>query len=168
MSPYTLDRPTNSFSQGLQFCHQLLEVGYVQRLQSVDQRLLRVGMNLNQKPVCTGCYGSLGNAGHVGEMPCSMAGVYDNGQMAETLDDAYRSDVHGEADAVLECPYAALTQYHLLIAFCQKVVGCGQPFRDGGGKPSLQQYGMSHLSQLLQKREVLHIARAYLQYIGGL
>ena len=123
-------------------------------------------MHLYEKPVCPGSYGSLGNGGYVCEMSRSVAGVHDYGEMAEALDNCDGADIHREADTIFEGPYAAFTQYHLLIAFGQKVVCCCQPFHDSGGKAPLQQDGVSHLGQLFQKREVLHVASAHLQYIG--
>src|ERR1700683_2371696 len=86
--------------------------------------------------------------------------------MAQTL---YRGDdtqIKRVASMVREGAHAALAQDHVVISLGHDVLGGHQEFVEGRRHPSLQQDGVARPAGTFQKREILHVAGANLNYVG--
>ena len=91
-----------------------------------------------------------------------MAGVDDDGQVAELFDRRDRREVEGVAGVGLEGADAPLAEDDVLVAARHDVFGAHQPFLDRGGKAALEEDGLVGVAELLEQLEVLHVARAHL------
>ena len=79
---------------------------------------------------------------------------------------AFRSSVLRVIVSKVRMP--ALAERHLVVAARDDVLGGHEPLLDGGGRAALQQHRLADLPELLQEREVLHVARADLEDVGVL
>ena len=91
--------------------------------------------------------------------------VSDDGKMGELLHHGDGGAVQRVARRLLVCPDAAFAQHDLVSAVGHEVFGGHQPLLDGRGKPSLEEHGHSRLADLLEKLEVLHVARPDLEHV---
>ncbi len=102
-------------------------------------------------------------AGHGDDLvpaPRAVAGIHQDGQMAELLHHRDGGDVESVAGGVLEGADAALAEDDLLVAPGQDVLRGQQQLLDGRAQTALEQHRTAHLAEVLQEVEVLHVARA--------
>src|SRR4029077_3167220 len=67
-----------------------------------------------------------------------------------------------------ECAHAAFAEYHAVIAFRHDVLRREQPFLERCSHAALQQHRQPGSARVLQKREILHVTSADLDYIAVL
>ncbi len=95
-----------------------------------------------------------------------MAGVADDGQVAEPLRQGDGAYIHGEAGIGLEGADAPLAQHDLLVAPVQNVLSSQQPLLKRRPHAPLEHHRLAAAAHLVQKGVVLHVAAADLKDIG--
>ncbi len=108
---------------GLDVAHELLELLGVQRLRPVGQRLVGIDVDLHGDPVRARGNGGQRHGAHLGAEARAVAGIHDDGEMAELLHHGDGGQVQRVARGGLEGADAALAEDH--------VVGARRP----GGTP---------------------------------
>src|SRR5262249_3540177 len=88
--------------------HELSEVGGIERLRSIGERVVRIVVHFDEQAVRAGGNGSAGHGGNFVAAASAVGGIRDHGQVRELLDDGYRGDVQGVAGIGLESADAAL------------------------------------------------------------
>ena len=101
-------------------------------------------------------------------MSGAMARVGDDRQVAHALDQRNGAQVERVARGGLEGADAALAQDDVRIALVHDVLGRHQPLFDGRRQAALEHGRQLRAPDLLEQREVLHVARADLQDVRAL
>jgi len=91
--------------------------------------------------------------------------IDDDRQPQLRLCDGHGGHVEGEARGRFECPDAAFTEDHVLVALAQDVLGGVHPFVDRAAKAPLQHHGHPAATECPEKRGVLHVAAADLSQV---
>jgi putative Holliday junction resolvase len=95
----------------------------------------------------------------------AMRRVDNNGKMSLGLQDWHCVQVERIARHRLESPDAALTKQHVEVAFVENVFGTHQKVLDRRRKSPLQHHWKFASANLLEQREILHVASADLEAI---
>jgi len=109
--------------------------------------------------------GGTGQGFHHPELAGGVAGIHDDGQVAQALDGQHGGKVQGVAGVGFVGADAALAEDHIGVAASHDVLGAHEPLLDGGGKAALEQDGLLRLAQEAEQVEVLHVAGAYLDAV---
>src|SRR5213078_3572987 len=67
-----------------------------------------------------------------------------------------------------ECTHTAFAEDHVVIAFSHDVLSREQPFLERCSHSALQQHGQPGSARALQKRKILHVTSADLDYVAAL
>src|SRR3990170_2833386 len=159
-------RAARRLRQRAHLLHQLLEVGRRQRLRAVGEGLVRVRVNLDEQAVDAGGDGGQRDGRYQIPLAGSVAGVADDGQMADPLDHRDGVDIEGESRGRLVRADAALAEDDVAVAVGEDVLGGEQPLLDRRPHAALEEHGLVRLADLVQEGEVLHVAAAYLEDVG--
>ncbi len=122
-------------------------------------------MHLDNKPVCTCrqcCSGHRWN-----EIPSArrVGGVGNDRQMSELPGQRHAGEIESVPKVWIEGADTTFAEHHLVVAACQQIFGCEQPFLPCRCRAAFQQDGLPKLTEAAKQREVLHIARAYLDHV---
>ena len=112
--------------------HELLEVIEGERLSTIFEGVFWAGVNLDHQPISTGSHCGHGHGGNQMPFTGTMAGVGNNGQVAQLLDNGDSTYIHGISGKGFECPDASLAEHHLAIALGKDIFRREQPFLNGG------------------------------------
>src|SRR5258706_9745165 len=94
--------------------------------------------------------------------------IHEDRQVRDALDIRNGGEIERVARVVGEGPHAALAEDHFVVALREEVFGREEELLERGRHAALQEDGLARLAELLQQREVLHVARADLQAVGVL
>src|SRR5262249_34694427 len=86
--------------------------------------------------------------------------------MRNAPDRGHRSEIEAVSRVLRERTHTAFAEDHIVIALSHDVLGCQQPFLERCSHSSLQQHRQPGSARALQKREVLHVASADLNYVA--
>src|SRR5271157_1995623 len=149
--------------EGTNLSHQVLEVWMVEALLPVRQGHGGIGMDLHDDPVRARGQGGKGGRGNVVPVPHGVAGIHEDRQVAEPLDDGHGCDVQRVAGLGLECPDAPLAQNDVGVAPLHDVFRREKELFDRSHHAPLQKHWPARLPDCPQEREVLHVARPHLE-----
>ena len=144
---------------GLQLAHEGLELVGGDGLGAVTQGVLGVVVHLDDQPIRSGGHRRQGHTLHHPRPAAGVGGVYHHRQVGQLLDRQYRRQIQGVAGVGLKGADTPFAQDHLVVAPRHDVFRAHQPLLNGGGQAPLEQDGLAGLAHLLQKVEVLHVAR---------
>src|ERR1700739_3213108 len=85
--------------------------------------------------------------------------------MGLCFEDRNRVQIESISSHGLECPDTALAKQDIKVPFTQDILGAHQKVFDRGCHTSLQHDRKPGSANLTEQREILHIARSYLQTI---
>src|SRR5262249_26652314 len=88
--------------------------------------------------------------------------------MRNAPDRWHRCEIECISRMLRECTNTAFAKDDIVIAFSHDVLRCEQPFLECCSHSTLQQHRQSGTARALQKREVLHVASADLNYVAEL
>ena len=95
-----------------------------------------------------------------------MAGVAEDGQVAELLHSRNDAEVERVTRVVHVGADAALAEHNVAVTFAHDVLGAHQKLFQGGAESALEQHGERRTAGALKQRVVLHVARADLNHVG--
>ena len=95
----------------------------------------------------------------------SVRGVHHDRQVAAALHRGDDAQVQRVAREIGEGAHAALAEDHVVIALGHQVFRGHQEFVERGGHAALQQHRLLRAARALQKRKILHVARADLDHV---
>ena len=110
--------------------------------------------------------GGQGHRCYVIPMSCSVAGVDDDGQVGQFVEDGYYTQVQGVAGFGFEGADAAFAHDDFAVPFGHDVFGGHEPFADGGHHAAFQEYGAFGFADGFEETVILHVAGADLENIG--
>ena len=96
----------------------------------------------------------------------AMAGVNDDGQMAQPLHRGHDTKVKRIAGVIGEGAYPAFAQNHLVVALAHHVLGSHQQLVQGRRHAALHQHRLTGPAGALEQGKVLHVAGPDLDHIG--
>ena len=149
-------------------CHQRVELIGKQRLHAVGERAVRIVVHFDDQAVGSHGDGGAGKRRHLVALAGAVAGIDDDGQMAQALHGGHDAEIERVAGVIGEGAHAALAQDDVVVALAHDVLGGHQKFFQRGGDAALQQDGLAGASGALEQREILHVAGADLDDIGVL
>ncbi len=136
-------------------------------LLSVGECLFRVGVSFDHDAVCAGDDGGSGD-GRDGPIDSdAVGGVGDDGEMGVVFDDGDSGDVEGISGHGFEGADAAFAEDDVVVTEGEEVFGGHEQFLDGGGHAAFEEDGFSESSGSFEEGEVLHVAGADLENVGG-
>src|SRR5436305_3133221 len=127
-------------------------------------------MDLQNQALGSGGDSGTGHGGHQFAATGSMAGVNDDGEVGQFMEQWYTGKIKHIACVGIEAANAAFTENDVGIARGYNVLGGQQPLVDGRCKAALEHDWSSQTvaTSRQQEWEVLHVATAYLQDVGVL
>src|SRR6266403_1922392 len=125
-------------------------------------------MNLDYQAIGSNGDGGAGQWRHFVALAGAVAGINDDGQMAETLDGRHDAEIECVAGVIGESPHSALAENYVVVALAHDVLGGHEKFFERCRDAALQEDGLAGASGALEQREVLHVAGATLADIGVL
>ena len=132
----------------------------------IRQGLLRVRVDFNHQRITAHSHRSLGHRGYEVGPARAVARIHHNRQVGEAAQHRHSGQIQMVAGVLaIERANAALAEDHVRVACRHDVLRGHQPFLDRGRHPPLQQHRLILGPNLLQQREVLHIAGPHLQHI---
>src|SRR6202008_3038108 len=96
---------------------------------------------------------------------CAMARGPHNWEMASAPHGRDHAQIERVARVVRERANAALAEDHVVIAFGHDVFSGHQKFVEGRGHAALQEHGLTRAASNFEKRKILHVAGADLNYV---
>jgi hypothetical protein len=96
----------------------------------------------------------------------AVAGIDDDGQMAQALDGGHDAEVERVAGVIGESAHSALAEDDVVVALAHDVFGGHEKFFERGGDAALQEHRLAGASGALEQRKILHVARADLDHVG--
>ncbi len=138
----------------------------VDGLRAVGERLLRLVVHFDDDAVGAGGDGGAGHGQHVVALAGAVAGVDEDGQVAEALHGGNDAEVERVAGVIGKGAHAALAEDDLVVALAHDVLGGHEELVERGAHAALEQDGLAQAAGLLEQREVLHVARADLDDVG--
>ena len=125
-------------------------------------------VNFNDQPVRSHGYGCARQWNHFFPAPGAVAGIDDNGEVAETLNRRNDAQIQGVSRVVRKRAYAPFAENHVVIALCKNVFCGHQELIQGCGDASFEKHGAFRSARPFQEGEILHVPCADLDYIGVL
>ncbi len=98
----------------------------------------------------------------------AVAGVNEDGEMAALLHCGNYGEVESVAREIGEGADAAFAEHDVVIAFAHYIFGGHQEFIERGGHAAFEEHGLFGAASAFEQREILHVARADLDYVGVL
>src|SRR5579871_57119 len=135
---------------GLEVGHQLLEAGDCQGLGAVADRLFGAGMDFEDEAVRADSHSRARNRRHQAALSSGVAGIEQDRQMCEFVQNGDRSDVAGVAGGGLKGADAALAEDHVRVAMRHDILRGHEQFLDGGTHAAFEQHRPAAASQRLQ------------------
>ena len=148
------------------FAHHGCELGGIERLRSVRERGFRMVVHFDDQTI-----GACGNgcARHGQDAVAaagSVAGIDEDRQVAQVMQRGDDAEIERVARVIGKGAHAALAENYFVIAFAHHVLGGHQKLFERGAQAALDEHGLAQFSGLFEQREVLHVARADLDYVG--
>src|SRR6266403_1570506 len=125
-------------------------------------------MNLDYQAIGSNGDGGAGQWRHFVALAGAVAGINDDGQMAETLDGRHDAEIERVAGVIGEGAHSALAENYVVVALAHDVLGGHEKFFERCRDAALQEDGLAGASGALEQREVLHVASADLDDVGVL
>ena len=150
----------------LDLVHHGGELVGIDGLRAVGERLFGLVVDFDQDAVGAGGDGGAGHGQHAVAAAGAVAGVDEDGQVAEALDGGNDAEVEGVAGVVGKGAHAALAEDDLVVALAHDVLGGHEELFEGGGEAALEQDGLAQAAGVLEQGEVLHVAGADLDDVG--
>src|SRR5918997_1072958 len=166
-APRLDDLPAHGTREGLEGVLEAEQGLHRQRLLPIAQRLPGIVMALDHQAIRLRRHGGLGQWHYQIPPAGRVRGAHDHGQVRQPFGDDDRREVQREARACLERADAPLAQHHVVPAGGGNVLCRQEPLLDRRREPPLEYDAMVRArdsgANALQKREVLHVASAYLE-----
>src|SRR6476661_7482230 len=125
-------------------------------------------MDFDHETVRAGCHtGSCQRRDHI-RRASAVRRINDHRQMRNASDRWHRRKIERVPRVLRERAHTAFAEDHVVIAFSHDVLRCEQPFLQGCSHSALQEHRHPGSASALQKRKVLHVPSAYLDYIAVL
>src|SRR6266404_6023325 len=125
-------------------------------------------VNFDDQPISSDGYGGAGEWRYFVALAGAVAGINDDGQVAEALDGRHDAEIECVAGVIGESPHSALAENYVVVALAHDVLGGHEKFFERCRDAAFQQDGFAGASGALEQREVLHVAGADLDDIGVL
>jgi len=151
-----------------EFVHHADELFGIEGLRPVGERLFGLVVNLDHDAVGTDSNAGAGHGQDLVSLACAVAGINEDGEVAEPLHGGDDAEVERVSGVVGEGAYAALTEGDIVVALAHDVFGGHEEFVEGGAEAALEQDRFALLAGALQQGEVLHVARADLDDVSVL
>ncbi len=151
-----------------EFVHHDGELVGVDGLRAVREGFFRLVVDFNQDAVCAGGNGGAGHGQNAVATTGAVAGVDQDGQVAEALDGGDDAEVKGVSGVIGEGAHAALAEDDLVVAFAHDVLSGHEELFQGGGEAALEQDRLAKTACLLEQGVVLHVAGADLDDVSPL
>ena len=152
----------------LKLVHHADKLVGIDGLRAVGERLFGLVVNFDQDAVGAGGDGRAGHGQHAVAPAGAVAGVDENGQVAEALDGGNDAEVERVAGVVGKGAHAALAEDDLVVALAHDVFGGHEELFERGREAALEQNRLAQAAGMLEQGEVLHVARADLDHVGPL
>jgi hypothetical protein len=122
------------------------------------------------QPGCrrTGGNGGAGHGQHAVATAGAVAGVDQDGQVAEALDRGNDAEVEGVAGVIGKGAHAALAEDDLVVALAHDVLSGHEELFQRGREAALEQDRLAQTAGVLEQGEVLHVAGADLDDVSPL
>ena len=125
-------------------------------------------MHLDEEAIGPGGHGGLGHGPHQLPFARAVAGVNDDGQVGQPLEDGHGVDVQSVAGVLLEGADAPLAKHHPPVVMDKNVFRREEELLQGGHHPPFEQDGLARFAYGVQQAVVLHIASSDLEDVGVL
>ena len=135
-------------------------------LHAVGEGFFGFVVNFDEEAIGTNGDGGAGERKNLVAFASTVRGIDENGKVAAFFDrgdDRKIERVAGEVGERADSPFA---EHDVVVALGEDVFGGHQEFVERGGHAALQKNGLPGAASTLEKREVLHVARADLDDVG--
>ena len=123
-------------------------------------------VDFHHESVCAGCHaGSCERRDHICRAG-AVRRINDHRQMRNSPDRRHRSKIERVPRMLRERANTAFAEDHVVIALSHDVFRCEQPFLERCSHSAFQQHRQPGSASALQKRKVLHVASADLDYVA--
>ena len=122
-------------------------------------------MHFYDEPVGSSCNGGPSHRGDILAKAGAVAGIGDDGEMRQFLNDRNGVQVEQIARRRVEAAQPTLAQHHLVVAFGEDVFRAQEQIGDGGRHSALEQHRLAQTTDCLEQRVVLHVAGADLDAV---
>ncbi len=123
-------------------------------------------MDFDEQAVGAYRYGGAGERKNFVALAGAVAGVDEDWQMAAFFHGGNDGEVERVAGMVGEGADAAFAEHDVVVAFAEDVFGGHEEFVERGRHAALQEDGFLGAAGAFEQREILHVARADLDYVG--
>src|SRR6266446_7144782 len=94
-----------------------------------------------------------------------MRRIHNHWKMRFGFQDWNSAQIERVAGGSLKCSNAALAENDVRVALVQNVFGAHDQIVNCGAESALEQHGKSATAHFLQKRKIVHVARAHLKTV---
>ncbi len=152
----------------LDLVHHARELVGIDGLRAVGEGLFRLVVHLDEDAVCANRNCGARHGQNLVALAGAVAGVDEDGQVAELLYGGNDAEVEGVARVIGKGAHAALAEDDFVVALAHDVFGGHQEFVERGAHAAFQQHGHAQAAGVLEQRKVLHVAGADLDDVGPL
>jgi hypothetical protein len=150
----------------LDFLHEIGEFGRENGLDAVGEGFFGLVMDFDQEAI--GTYGDCraGEWKNLVAFASAVRWIDEDGEVAAFFYRGDYSQVERVAGKIGEGADAAFAKHDVVVAFAENVFGSHQEFVESGGHAAFQEDGKFGAAGTLEKRKILHVARADLNDVG--
>jgi len=123
-------------------------------------------MDFDEQAVGAYGYGGAGEGQNFVAFAGAVAGVYEDGQVAAFFYGGDDGQVERIAGVVSESAHASFAEHYVVVAFTEDIFGGHQEFVERRGHATLEENWFFSAAGALEQGEILHVARADLDYVG--